>query len=188
MQKKHYRMRYEKKFQRTFEISILIVFESSCNYQDQLFLSLFLQWLFAWKEKPWSWGLLFLQKCSNLWEVVWEQTRTDSAKFCNWSRLVDFLIPSSQLFHNFLTTFSQLSQTFFTTFSKLSQNFLKTFSQFSQNFLTTFSQLFTTFHTFIKTFHNFIATLSKKFQNFLKAFLKLITIFSKPSQNFLKSF
>ena len=111
--------------------------------------------------------LLFHLGSSNFWEVVSELTRTDmSAKFCNWSRVVDFLTTFSQLSQNFLTTFSKISPNFLTTFSPIFHNFqnlFKTFSKLSQNFHNTFSQ-----HSY-----NFLNTFSQLSHNFLKTFLIL---------------
>ena len=70
----------------------------------------FLPWPFAWKAKPWSWGLLFLRLISQLWEVRWKQTRRyKSAMGFNWNRVIDCLMTVSWLSHDCLMTVSWLS-------------------------------------------------------------------------------
>ena len=73
------------------------------------------------------------------------------AKFCNWSRVVDFLRTFLKLFHNFPKTFSKLSQNFLTTFSQLSHKFHTTFSQLYHkclNIMQLFDGLPLSWHTY----------------------------------------
>ena len=123
----------------------------------------FLPWPFAWKVKPWSWGLLFNHdtSTSTFWEVAWEQMRTNmstkSATEVAFTQLShNFHTTFTQLSHNFHTTFTQLSHNFHTTFTQLSRNFHTTFTQHSHNFHTTYTQLSHNFHTsFTQLSHNF---------------------------------